>query len=117
MVKTFVISGKPVGYYACGKFPNWTRMKEYHAWKEHAQACAVAAGMTLPLTATKDRPIIVSVRCYFENGVHCDTGNVQKGTCDALFYGGKGDKFSGGHFTPPFYDKQNPRVEVEVEFG
>lgn len=68
---------------------------------------------------------------YFKNGVHADPGNVQKGVCDALFYdqekaamaklkGKRGtakgdDKYTGGSFPPPRYDKDNPRVIVIIE--
>lgn len=37
---------------------------------------------------------------------------------DALFYGLKGkqggDKYTGGSYDPPLYDKENPRVEITL---
>lgn len=135
----FVVPGKPVGYVATTGKSKWT--KEYRKYAEYAKVVrqyAAAAGMNIPLHATKDRPLIIKTIAYFENGVHCDPGNVQKGVVDALFYDeeaamlaklarkagrkpkgrgtGKGDdKHTGGAFPPPRYDKKNPRVVVIVK--
>lgn len=95
------------------------------------QRDARASGIKLPLIATKERPLMIRTISYFKNGVHPDPGNVQKGICDALFYDeekaavakvrgkkstGKGDdKYTGGSFPPPRYDKSNPRVIVIIE--
>lgn len=116
----FTVPGPPQGYYAQGKTPNWRRMKRYHAYMVLVQQCAALAGLRLPLRASRERPVVISVWSYFASGVHCDPGNVQKGVCDALFWAprgqrkGGGDKYTGGSFSPPRYDKLNPRVEVEV---
>jgi len=67
--------------------------------------------------ATRDKAIMVFTRCYFASGVHADPENVHKGVKDALFYqkgGGTADKYTGGGYLPPMYDKKNPRVEVIV---
>lgn len=117
----FDVPGPPVGYYAEGKHPNWTRQTKYTDYKKHVQACAAAAGIPRgSLVATKERPLIIHTWAYFRNGVHPDPGNVQKGICDALFYGsrrskGTSDKYTGGSFPPPRYDADNPRVEVIIE--
>ncbi len=122
---SFTVPHDPVGYYAVGKCPNWKRMKAYHSYLAIVRNYAAAAGLRLPLIATKDRPLLISVVCHFRTGVHCDPGNVQKGICDALFYRPKGlpkqadvpvngDKYSGGLFLPPLYDKTKPRVEVWI---
>lgn len=120
-MKTFIVPGRPQGYYAQGSHPNWTRMNEYHAYKIHVQECARQAGISLPLHSTKEKPLYVAVEPFFQNGVHCDPGNVQKGVCDALFWTPKGspvkrgsDKFTGGHFPWPYYDAKNPRVVVKI---
>lgn len=116
----FNVPGDPVGYYAHGSHPNWTRMKQYHAYKAKVQLYAATAGLVLPIIATKDAPAYICVTPYFRTGVHCDPGNVQKGICDALFWTkdksvkGSGDKHTGGAFTAPKYDRENPRVEVLV---
>jgi len=83
------------------------------------------AGIKLPLRSTKDRPLMIRTIAYFKDGIHPDPGNVQKGVCDALFYDDqkvlgkktrKGDdKYTGGSFPPPRYDKENPRVVVIIE--
>ena len=41
---------------------------------------------------------------------------MHKGVKDALFYGavGVGDKYTGGAYSNPLYDKEHPRVEVRV---
>lgn len=136
----FVVPGKPVGYVATTGKSKWT--KEYQKYAEYAKVVrlhAAAAGLSIPIHATKERPLIIKTIAYFENGVHCDPGNVQKGVVDALFYDeekaalakfarqagrkpkkgrgtGKGDdKHTGGAFPPPRYDKKNPRVVVIVK--
>ena len=112
---SFTIPGHPVGYYAQGKLPNWSRMKKYVEYKKKVQLEALCHGLILPLKATKDRPVSIKVVSYFKTGVHCDPGNVLKGIVDALFYGGQGDKFTGGVFHWPLYDPVNPRAEVFVQ--
>lgn len=116
----FTVPGSPVGYYAEGRKPNWTRKAAYIAYKRMVQFCAVEAGLELPLKATPERPLIIDVVPYFSSGVHCDPENVRKGVSDALFYAGSGqakgngDKYTGGSFPPPRYDQARPRVEVTV---
>ncbi len=128
----FVIPGKPRGYVATTKAGKWS--KEYEKFREYAKfvrQCARLEGIKLPLVATKDKPLIIKTIAYFKDGVHCDPGNVQKGVCDILFYDedkyiprgrgrGKGtrkgdDKYTGGSFPPPRYDKKNPRVVVIIK--
>ena len=112
------------GFYVQGKQPNWTRLKRYRQWQAHIQECAVLAGMPLPLRPTKKEPIYVVVVAYFASGTHCDVGNTFKSVVDALCYvspkeqrlGAKrgSDKYVGGMFMAPRYDKELPRVEVYV---
>lgn len=120
------IYSNPVGYYAVGARPDWKRMKRYHSFQAHIRLTAMKAGIHLPLHASKEEPLHVRVVSYFHNGVHSDPGNVQKGVCDALFYRpktpgtrrtGGGDKWTGGSFEPPRYDKENPRCEVTIYYG
>lgn len=120
----FVIPGKPVGYVATtrrGKWkPEYQRFAEY---AKHVRMCARAAGIHIPVVSTKRMPLTIRTIAYFPNGVHCDPGNVQKGVVDALFYDeGKtrgrrkgDDKYTGGSFPPPLYDKENPRVVVIIK--
>ncbi len=128
----FVIYGSPIGFKTTTKRGKWSdNYKRYVVYKELVQREATAAGIKLPLQATKDRPLMIRTVAYFKNGKHPDPGNVQKGVCDALFYDqkkaamaklkgrkstGKGDdKYTGGSFPPPRYDKLNPRVIVIIE--
>lgn len=112
----FTVPGRPVGYYAQGKFPNWKRKIKYEDYKRNVQRCMMAAGVK-DLFATKERPLWIHTTAYFPNGVHPDPGNVQKGIVDAMFWGQSSsrDKYTGGSFAPPLYDTDNPRVEVVVE--
>ena len=116
----FTVPGPPVGYYAEGKHPNWSRRKRYVAYKRLVQQCAVAAGIPGgTLQADEHSPLYIHTVAYFQDGHHADPENVRKGIADALFYRqqgkGGGDKFTGGSFEPPLYDRKNPRVEVVIE--
>ena len=99
---------KLVGYYTKGARPNWTRMNEYHAWKDHVRA-TITAPMPTPSEAA---PVRVDVYCYFADRTHNDPENVRKGIVDALFP--SGDKYVYGYHHHPLYDPQNPRVEVVI---
>jgi hypothetical protein len=72
---------KLVGYYIKGKTPNWTRMKEYHAWKDHMRG-HVPGPLPEP---TKAQPVRVDVWCFFENGTHNDPEKVRKGSSMRYF--------------------------------
>ena len=114
------VFGRPTGYYSLGMKPNWKRMNRYHAYKKLVQKYAEINGIKLPLIATKINRIVVNTIAYFETGVHSDSENVRKGIVDALFYNkgakGYGDKFCSGSCSTPLYDKENPRVEIEILF-
>lgn len=99
---------KLVGYYTKGARPNYSRMNEYHDWKDHVRKSVAAE---LP-SATKEQPVRLDVYCYFPSGTHADPENVRKGIVDALFPGG--DKYVYGYHHHPLYDAVNPRVEIEV---
>lgn len=115
LLHRFTVPGHPVGYYAQGKRPNWTRMLQYRAYAKTVREAAAKAGVKLPLEASKTSPLYIEVWPYFKTGVHSDPGNVQKGCVDSLFYGAKGgDKWTGGAYPPPRYDEANPRLEVLV---
>ncbi len=114
----FTIAGKAVGYYSLGMKPNFDRMKKYHNYKKYVCDCARNVGIALPLIATKIAPIYIHTVAYFENGVHPDAENVRKGIVDSLFWSrehkGLGDKYCAGNFELPIYDKENPRIEIEI---
>jgi len=123
MKYTFTVPGNPVGYYAVGKRPNWKRMKAYHDYCERVRLYAKAAGIPLPMKASKNEPVMIATLAYFANGIHPDPENVRKGIADSLFYAGKrgnkgsGDKYCAGKFLYPLYDAANPRVEIEIYCG
>lgn len=105
-----------------GKTPNIDRKRAYETYLQGVQMFAKMAGIRLPLIAKRDAPLLIHTVSYFKNGVHPDPENVRKAVSDALFYTGKGgrgkgsgDKYCGGSFLPPLYDKENPRVEIIIE--
>lgn len=120
-MRIFRIDGPPVGYYTSGGTPNYTRLNKYVAWKKLVQKTAMTHGITLPLVATKEKPMFIETYAVFHNGTHPDPENVHKGIVDALFYDpsrkkkGAGDKHTGGMFHPPFYEKGNPHVVVRFK--
>ena len=73
--RTKPLRPKLVGYYTKGARPNWTRMNEYHAWKDHVREHA-PAGLPQP---TQGQPVRVDIWCWFADGTHNDPENVRKG--------------------------------------
>lgn len=133
MTITFEVPGHPIGYYASGKHPNWTRQKQYHDYCAVVRMYAVQAGLTCPLIACESSPLSIFTKAFFSTGVHSDPLNVLKGVVDALFYSKmakdgfvvkqstrrklglkSGDKWTGGMHFPPLYDAENPRCIVCV---
>lgn len=100
---------KIVGYYTKGKTPNWTRLKEYNAWKDHVREHAPPIPQAGP-----EHPVRVDVWCYFASGTHPDPENVRKGIVDALFP--NGDRWVFGYHHHPLYSDA-PHVLVEVSGG
>ena len=115
-VLEFVVPGAPVGYTVmAGKWSH--RKTKYVAYKKYVQECCEANGISLPLLASKECFARIVTKSYFVNGVHPDPENVHKGVKDAMFYKAKGgDKYTGGEYSHPLYDKENPRVEVRIEY-
>ena len=99
---------KLVGYYTKGKVPNWSRMQEYHAWKDHVRA-QVQGELPVP---TREAPVRVDVTCWFPTRGGSDPENVRKGIVDALFP--DGDRWVYGYHHHPLHDPANPRVEVVI---
>lgn len=66
-------------------------------------------------TSREGARYFVQTVAFFRNGTHADPENVHKLLKDSLFYKVKrGDKYTGGIYADPIYDKENPRVEVWV---
>jgi len=123
----FVVPGPPVGFKTTtvrSKKAS-SAYKRYVEYKGVVQMFAAMAGVELPLYADEDHPLLIRTVSYFRDRRHPDPGNVQKGVCDALFYDAQGsrgkmirkgdDKYTGGSFPPPRYDKENPRVVVTIK--
>lgn len=100
-----------------GKYQNTKVKRRYVDYKQLVQAVADLSGLALPLQASREKPVRITTRAFFKNGVHPDPENVHKGVKDALFYkaGGVGDKYTGGSYDPPLYDAERPRVEITIE--
>ena len=87
----------------------------YNEWKEHVVAAYVDAGGLVnaygykPLDTGK-RKWLLRTMTYFATDHRPDPDNVQKGIADALFVN---DKYVVGSYDFAF-DKENPRVEVEI---
>lgn len=94
----------------------WNKRKRKYI--EYKQLVQSLCPFELPLRASVEFPILVETQAFFEHGTHPDPENVHKGIKDALFYGlagkGGGDKYTGGSYDPPLYDRENPRVVVTL---
>lgn len=127
----FVIPGQPVGYVSKpshhGSEAQRKKATKYHDYCEKVRLLARQAGLTLPLIATKAKPLIIHVIAYFEDGRHADPENCRKGIVDSLFYvrkdarkflpkGNTNDKHVGGSHFMPLYDPVFPRAEITIEF-
>lgn len=118
----FVIPGDPRGY-TTTTHRDKGRSDRYRKYKKYCQDVrhfAAIAGVPIPLTATESKPLMIKIRAYFRNGNHADVENVRKGAVDAMFYDPiskkKGnDKWVAGYFPVPYYDENNPRVEVIIK--
>lgn len=121
----FVVPGPPRGYTTTNRRSRPSAaLIRYHEYCRKVRKCAEQAGVELPLFADKENQLVVKTIAYFENGVHPDPLNVNKGVGDALFYKEKSasknarkgnDKQTGGSYAPPRYDRQNPRCVVIVK--
>ena len=118
----FVVSGIPRGFVAV----NWKgfvpdsvkkRVADYKDFRDRVVVAARQARLCTPVEADSQYIVHVETTAYFKNGVHSDPENVHKGLVDSLFYGtnGLGDKWTGGWFAAPLYDREKPRVEVTIE--
>lgn len=115
----FVVIGDPGRYIAkAGKWNKSTvKQREFY---EHVKTCARAVGFDLPLMATEQNPLWFSTWSFFRTKTHADPENVHKGVKDALFHStdpeqkGDKDKHTGGFYHVPLYDKDDPRVVIEI---
>lgn len=108
--------GNPLGYHRATQGSKWNdKYKRYQAWKDHVCDAMRDAGhlpytIRKPLTTDKAVWTRMDIKIYFANDARSDPDNVWKGIADALF---DNDKYLSGSFDFD-YDKQNPRVEVEI---
>jgi len=110
------IKGNPLGYHRTTQGSYWNpSSRRYYAWKQHViDAYCEATGVQClegekPIISSKNK-IYLNTMTYFANDSRSDPDNVQKGVADALF---KNDKYVAGSYDFAF-DKENPRVEVEI---
>jgi len=64
----------------------------------------------------KNKKYYVNVKAYYKDKTHGDTDNVAKGINDAIFTAPLNDKYISGSYDYG-YDKNNPRVEIEIRKG
>lgn len=118
----FTIPGKKAqGYVTTNRPRKGERRKVSAKAAAYWQYCgavrmiARSKGIHTPMESPPDAPLMIFTRCFFFSRTHLDPENVHKGVKDALCYKAKfGDKYTGGHYLPPMYDKSNPRVEVLI---
>lgn len=111
----FIVPGEPLGYRTAGRYGHNKVSVRVHAWNDAIRDAATSIGVSTPLFCDKAYPVIVDIRAYYSSRLHCDPGNTHKGLIDALFYKStSGDKYTGGAFDLPYYDKENPRTLVEL---
>lgn len=111
---TFFVPGDPCGYTRMTRRGQWgsKAAQKYIAYKRTVQAYAMKAGLKLPLVATEESPLRIDAYCTFRNRRHVDVENARKGCIDALFYGGKGDRYVFGYHAAPRYVADVPGGEV-----
>ena len=114
---TFTVLGDPVPYTTMTYRSKWTaRARKAVKYQENVRMCALSATQRIP-KPKKSTPVLIHTRCYFRNGRHGDTLNVNKICQDALWpHKAGGDKYTGGSYDPPMYDPDNPRVEITIRF-
>lgn len=91
--------------------------KEYHKycdWKNKIVATFATTFNKFPSSIfKKDIKYYVDIVVYFKDKKHGDTDNIAKGINDAIFDKPLNDKYVAGSYDF-FYDKKNPRVEVNI---
>ena len=113
----FTVPGQPQGYVRRTRRNLWTpRVKSYHAWMQSVQVYARKAGLLLPLEATKDTQIRISIFCLFaRKRIPPDVDGVLKAVQDALFYKSKsGDRYVTG-CSEAIWDSEVGQVTIVVE--
>ncbi len=111
-----VVPGEPKGY-RVARNRGWSKeQRVYRIWRDSVCEAFKKAGVSCPTFADYAYPLFVHTRAFYSSRCHCDPGNTNKGLIDAIFYGSKGtnDKYVGGCYDAPLYDKENPRTEVEL---
>lgn len=111
----FTVPGKPVGFVATGN-RHWSKRSK-KVW-EYAGAVRKSLEKVYGnphLSASKGNEVFVGTVAVFANGTHPDPENVHKLVKDAMFHKQPGgDKYTGGIYAPPMYDKNDPHVRVLV---
>lgn len=123
---TAIIDGPPVGFTRMLSGVRRPDAVKYKAFKELVLISFLQQIGKQPYEVIDiDRKFYIVVVAYYKNDVRPDTDNVEKGVTDALFSGempwpgarsGRRpvhDKNVAGTFDF-FFDKDNPRVEVEL---
>ena len=120
------VKGNPIPYHRTTQGSKWSEAhRRYESWKGYVvnsfllsngaiycwAACENLASCRKPLTSKKGEKWRIDIVIYFANERRGDCVNIMKGIEDALFHD---DKYVTGSYDF-FYDKENPRVEVEIK--
>ena len=109
------IKGNPIPYHRTTQGSFWNKgSKRYSAWKNYVvkayrEQTGTRDNGKKPIEKSDDK-VRMDATIYFKNRTHADSDNIFKGVADALF---QNDKYVAGSFDF-FYDKENPRVEIEI---
>jgi len=88
--------------------------QKYQVWKTKVIRAFVDKFKKLPHNVfSKDQKYYVNIKAFYKDKTHGDTDNVAKGINDAIFQKPLNDKYVAGSYDFD-YDKNNPRVEVEI---
>ncbi len=88
--------------------------KRYSQWKSYINTLFRQEFGIYPRNYfRKNKKYYMDIKIYFKNYAHGDSDNVFKGVADSLFAHPLNDKSIAGSFDF-FYDKDNPRIEVEI---
>lgn len=116
---SFTVSNEdknPIPYKRTTQRQKWAdkEYQKYQAWKTKIIRAFVDKFKKLPKNIfIKDEKYYVNIKAYYKDKTHGDTDNIAKGINDAVFQKPLNDKYIAGSYDFD-YDKNNPRVEIEI---
>ena len=118
---SFTVPGHPVPFLVGVRHQTKKRREAYGEFCDRVRMFARLAGVQ-DIEITPEAPLHFHTRAFFKDRNHGDPENIHKGVVDAICYTAHGkskkrDKYTGGAFSVPRYDKKEPRVEVVIADG